>query len=148
MHRPLALLAVAGALLVPAAAQAGPARFLSVKSAERAADRAAGAIAETWEDADGVYIEDYEIDGCERDGRRRADCEVIFYLDDGAECYDTLHVRAPRRGKLVVAADSDRGAERVFEDCTEPLDEDDLLDDEEFLDDEDEHLDEDEDFDF
>jgi hypothetical protein len=133
--RPTRLLiaaALSGALLVPAAAE-GAAR-LTMKVADKHAKKAAQTVAKTFSD-EGVRVEDFMLDRCRRDTRKRADCEVTYVLTDGSECDDTIHVRLGARGRVTVTHDSGTARNRAFEDCTEPEDADDLGEGEEPLDD-------------
>jgi hypothetical protein len=127
-NRLLLAVAAAGTLLVPAAAD-GAAR-LSLKVADKEAKKAAAVVAKTYADEEGTRIQQFTLDRCERDGRRRADCEVTYLFVDGSECDDTIHVRIATRGKKVsVTHDSGPANDRVFEDCTMPED-DSLVEDE------------------
>jgi hypothetical protein len=121
LNRLLLAAAAAGTLLVPAAAD-GAAR-LALKVADKEAKKAAGVVAKTYADEEGTRIREFTLDRCERDGRRRADCEVTYLFADGSECDDTIHVRIATRGKkLTVTHDSGRANDREFEDCTLPED--------------------------
>jgi hypothetical protein len=138
-NRLLAAVLLSGTLLVPAAAD-GAAKRLTMKVADKHAKKAAKSVAKTFVD-EGVRVEEYTLDRCERDTRRRADCEVLYVLTDGSECDDTIHVRLGTRGRVAVTHDSGTARNRAFDDCTEPEDADDLAEgegegeDEEFLDD-------------
>jgi hypothetical protein len=123
MHRAAAVAAISAALLVPAVAEARPAKRLPLKSAFKAAKKSAVSV----KAIQGIEVDFFELNGCDRDGRRAADCEITYVLYDGAECYDVLHVSRTRRGKLVVASESGGRYE-----CTTPEE----LEDEELLDDE------------
>ena len=116
-HTILAVLAASVVAAAPAAAQ-GASR-LSLRAADRAADKAAQQTTDTWEDADGVGIDDYDLADCDRDSARKASCDVTYTLDDGAECDDTIHVRLNAKHRLLVTSDSDGGD---FADCTDPTD--------------------------
>jgi hypothetical protein len=119
--RPLLTAALTAALVVPAAAD-GAAR-LSLKVADKHAAKAAKSTARTYSD-DGVRVASFDLAACERAARLRADCEVTYELTDGSACDDVLHVTRGRRGKITVKADSGSSANRVFDDCTEPENED------------------------
>ena len=120
LHRTL-LLALLAAALLPAAATAST--RLSLRTADRAADRTASAIADDWEGDDGTAIDDYDLSDCDRVSKKKADCDVTYYLDDGSECDDTIHVSLNRRGRPVTKSDSDDGDTQTFEDCTAADDE-------------------------
>src|SRR3954447_22336997 len=109
------------ALAVFPAAAAGSSR-LALRVADRAADKTASHIADTWQGDDGSKIDDYDLDACDRDSRRAADCDVTYVLDDGTECDDTIHVTLSRKGRVLVESDSDDGDTQTFEDCLAPED--------------------------
>ena len=119
LHRTL-LLAILALALVPPAAVAST--RLSLRVADRSADRTASAIADDWEGDDGSTIDDYDLSDCARASRTKADCDVTYYLDDGSECDDTIHVKLNRRGRPVTTSDSDDGDTQTFQDCTAPDD--------------------------
>src|SRR3954463_7207795 len=117
----LTLAAVAAVALPVAGADA--ASRLSLRVADKAAQKSAANVVAGYEDPDGgASIESFDLSPCDRDTRRRADCEVTYVFDDGTECDDTIHVRLGGRGRVRVAADSDDAGDHVFEDCTEPQD--------------------------
>jgi hypothetical protein len=128
--RLLLILAAAGVAALPAAG-ADAASRLSLRAATKAAQKSAAGVADTYTDDDDATIESFDVAPCERDTRRRADCDVTYTFDDGRECDDTIHVRLGARGRIKVTADSDDDGGRVFDDCTEP---DDTAGDDEALD--------------
>jgi hypothetical protein len=117
--RLLLILAAAGAAALPVAG-ADAASRLSLRVANKAAQKSAATVADTYSDDDDATIESFDVSPCERDTRRRADCDVTYVLDDGRECDDTIHVRLGARGRVKVTADSDDNGEHVFDECTEP----------------------------
>src|SRR3954471_21208934 len=115
----LALAAVAAVALPVAGADA--ASQLSLRVANKAAQKSAANVVKSYEDPDGgASIESFDLAPCDRDPRRRADCGVTYVFDDGTECDDTIHVRLGTRTRVKVTADSDDTGDHVFEDCTEP----------------------------
>jgi len=128
----LTLAAVAAVALPVAGADA--ASRLSLRVANKAAQKSAADVVAGYEDPDGgASIESFDLSPCDRDTRRRADCDVTYVFDDGTECDDTIHVRLGARNRLRVTADSDDAGDHVFEDCTDP--EDDTTDEDPGLDD-------------
>src|SRR2546423_5151239 len=119
--RLLIILTALGAVALPVAG-ADAASRLSLRVANKAADNVAADVADTYTDDSDATIDSYDLSPCERDTRRRADCDVTYVFDDGTECDDTIHVRLNARGRVKVTADSDNGGETVFDDCTEPDD--------------------------
>ena len=117
LHRTL-LAAGVGLALVPAAAAASP--RLSLNVANRWADRTASDIADNWQGTDGTSIDDYDLSDCSRVSRTKADCAVTYYLDDGSDCDDTIHVRVNRKGRPITSSDSDDGDTQTFANCTDP----------------------------
>src|SRR3954451_23447386 len=118
-HRIL-LTAVLAVAVFPAASVAST--RLTLKAADRAADRTASAIADDWQGDDDSSIDDYDLSPCDRVSRKAADCDVTYTMDDGTECDDTIHVRLNRRGRALTTSDSDDGDTQTFEDCTAPED--------------------------
>src|SRR3954463_16001358 len=117
----LTLAAVAAVALPVAGADA--ASRLSLRVADKAAPKSAAHVVAGYEDPDGgASIESFDLSPCDRDARRRADCDVTYVFDDGTECDDTIHVRLGARNRVKVTADSDDTGDHVFEDCTEPED--------------------------
>ncbi|TML98054.1 MAG: hypothetical protein E6G10_23570 [Actinobacteria bacterium] len=116
----LTLTAIGAAALPVAGADA--ASRLSLRVANKAADKAAAEVVDTYTDDSDATIDSYDLSPCERDTRRRADCDVTYVFDDGTECDDTIHVRLAARGRIKVTADSDDAGDHVFDDCTEPDD--------------------------
>src|SRR3954447_19680278 len=117
----LILAAVAAVALPVAGADAAP--RLSLPVANKAAQKSADSVVKTYEDPDGgAAIESFDLAPCDRDTRRRADCDITYVFDDGTECDDTIHVRLGARNRVKVTADSDDTGDHVFEDCTEPED--------------------------
>ena len=117
----LTLAAVAAVALPVAGADA--ASRLSLRVADKAAQKSAAGVVAGYEDPDGgASIESFDLSPCDRDTRRRADCDVTYVFDDGTECDDTIHVRLGARNRLRVTADSDDAGDHVFEDCTDPED--------------------------
>jgi hypothetical protein len=119
--RLLLTLAAIGAVALPTAG-ADAASRLSLRIANKAAQKSAASVAKTYSDEDDTSIDSYELSPCDRDGRRRADCDVTYSLSDGSQCDDTIHVRLGAKGRVKVTADSDDAGDHVFDDCTEPDD--------------------------
>ena len=120
--RLLLTLAAAAAVALPVAGADAAAR-LSLRVADKAAQKSASNVVKGYEDPDGgAAIESFDLAPCDRDSRRRADCDVTYVFDDGTECDDTIHVRLGARNRVKVTADSDDAGDHVFEDCTEPED--------------------------
>jgi hypothetical protein len=119
LHRIIAPAALALAVF-PAAAVGSP--RLTLRAADRAADKTASTIADTWQGEDGSKIDDYDLSDCDRASRRAADCDVTYVLDDGTECDDTIHVTLNRKGRVRVESDSDDGDTQTFDDCLAPED--------------------------
>jgi hypothetical protein len=117
--RLLPILAAIGAAALPVAG-ADAASRLSLRAANKAAAKSAADVVDTYEGDEGETIDSFDLAPCERDTRRRADCDVTYTLDDGTECDDTIHVRLGARGRIKVTADSDDAGDHVFEDCTDP----------------------------
>src|SRR4051812_38394793 len=125
--RLLLTLAAVAALALPVAG-ADAASRLSLRAANKAAQKSADTVVKTYEDPEGgAAIESFDLAACDRDTRRRADCGVTYVFDDGTECDDTIHVRLGPRNRVKVPADSDDAGDHVFEDCTEPEPEDDVV---------------------
>jgi hypothetical protein len=117
----LTLAAVAAVALPVAGADA--ASRLSLRVANKAAQKSAAGVVAGYEDPDGgAAIESFDLSPCDRDTRRRADCDVTYVFDDGTECDDTIHVRVGARNRVRVTADSDDAGDHVFDDCTDPED--------------------------
>ena len=121
LHRIL-LSAILALVIVPAAAVAAPrlTTRLSLRVADRAADVTASDIADNWQGDDGTEIDDYDLSDCARVSRTKADCDVTYYLDDGSDCDDTIHVKLNRRGRPMTTSDSDDGDTQTFQNCTAP----------------------------
>src|SRR3954447_17713154 len=120
--RPLLTLAAAAAVALPVAG-ADAASRLSLRVANKAAQKSAENVVRTYEDPEGgAAIQSFDLAACDRDTRRRADCDVTYVFDDGTECDETIHVRLGARNRVKVTADSDDTGDHVFEDCTEPDD--------------------------
>src|SRR5207244_7177917 len=103
---------------------------LTLHAADKAAQDEAAAIADDYGDDADTTIDDFDLAPCERDTRRRADCDVTYVMSDGSECDDTIHVRLSARGRIRVTSDSDDGDTQTFDDCTAPDDgTDDTVDD-------------------
>ena len=119
LHRIL-LTAILVLALAPAAAVASA--KLSLRVANHAADRTASSVADDWEGDDGTEIDDYDLADCTRASRTKFDCAVTYYLDDGSECDDAIHVKLNRRGRPVTTSDSDDGDTQTFKNCTAPDD--------------------------
>lgn len=117
LHRILLIAALALAL-VPAAAVASA--RLSLRTADKWADRTASNISDDWQGDDGTSIDDYDLSDCTRVSRAKADCAVTYHLDDGSDCDDTIHVRLNRKGRPVTSSDSDDGDTQTFQNCTDP----------------------------
>src|SRR4051812_47074396 len=122
LTRLLLTLAAAAAVVLPVAG-ADAASQLSLRVANKAAQKSAVNVVKSYEDPDGgASIESFDLSPCDRDTRRRADCGVTYVFDDGTECDDTIHVRLGTRNRVKVSADSDDAGDHVFEDCTAPED--------------------------
>src|SRR3954453_1800922 len=120
--RLLLIFAAVAAVALPVAG-ADAASRLSLRVANKAAQKSASNVVTTYEDPDGgAAIESFDLAPCDRDARRRADCDVTYVFDDGTECDDTIHVRLGARNRVKVTADSDDAGDHVFEDCTDPGD--------------------------
>jgi hypothetical protein len=120
--RLLLILAAVAAVALPVAG-ADAASRLSLRVADKAAQKSAANVVAGYEDPDGgASIESFDLSPCDRDTRRRADCDVTYVFDDGTECDDTIHVRLGARNRVRVTADSDDSGDHVFEDCTDPED--------------------------
>src|SRR3954468_18074217 len=120
--RLLLTLAAAAAVALPVAG-ADAASRLSLRVAYKAAQKSADNVVRTYEDPEGgAAIQSFDLAACDRDTRRRADCDVTYVFDDGTECDDTIHVRLGARNRVKVTADSDDTGDHVFEDCTDPED--------------------------
>src|SRR3954463_11145460 len=118
--RLLLTLAAAAAVALPVAG-ADAASRLSLRVANKAAQKSAENVVRTYEDPEGgAAIESFDLAACDRDTRRRADCDVTYVFDDGTACDDTIHVRLGARNRVKVTADSDDAGDHVFEDCTDP----------------------------
>jgi hypothetical protein len=118
----LAAVAAVAAVALPAAG-ADAASRLSLRVANKAAQKSAAGVVKTYEDPDGgAAIESFDLAPCDRDARRRADCDVTYVFDDGTECDDTIHVRLGAHNRIRATADSDDAGDHVFEDCTDPAD--------------------------
>jgi hypothetical protein len=117
--RLLPILAAIVAAALPVAG-ADAASRLSLRAANKAAAKSAANVVDTYEGDEGAAIDSFDLAPCERDTRRRADCDVTYVFDDGTECDDTIHVRLGARGRIKVTADSDDNGDHVFDDCTDP----------------------------
>jgi hypothetical protein len=114
------LVAALALALVPAAAVASA--RLSLRTGDKWADRTASNISDDWQGDDGTSIDDYDLSDCTRVSRAKADCAVTYYLDDGSDCDDTIHVKLNRKGRPVTSSDSDAGDTQTFQNCTDPTD--------------------------
>ncbi|MFL5900869.1 MAG: hypothetical protein ACJ75S_06685 [Solirubrobacterales bacterium] len=113
--------AVAAVALPTAGAEA--ASRLSLRIANKAAQKSAANVAKTYSDDLDTTIDSYDLSPCDRAGRRKADCDVTYVLSDGSQCDDTIHIRTSVKGRLKVTADSDDdGGTHTFDDCTDPSD--------------------------
>src|SRR3954462_1694963 len=120
LTRLLLTLAAAAAVALPVAG-ADAASRLSLRVADKAAQKSAANVVAGYEDPDGgASIESFDLSPCDRDARRRADCDVTYVFDDGTECDDTIHVRLGARNRVRVTADSDDAGDHGFEGCTAP----------------------------
>jgi len=118
--RLLITLAAIGAVALPTAGAEAASR-LSLHVANKAAQKEAAVVQKDYTDDSDTTITSFDLSPCDRDSRRKAECDVTYTLSDGSECDDTITVRlAGHRVKTV--SDSEDAGDYVFDDCTDPTD--------------------------
>ena len=113
------IVACVASLGLAAAATAAP--LLTITRAERTAERHVERVAEAYSGPDEVAVDDWTVEGCERDTRRRAVCDATYELSDGGTCFDEVVVTKAKKTGKVSATSS--GAGGTFDECDEPEDE-------------------------
>jgi hypothetical protein len=119
--RTLITIAAIGAVALPTAGAEAASR-LSLRVANKAAQKSAASVVKTYQDDAGTTIDSFDLSPCDRGGRRTADCDVTYSFDDGSTCDDTIHVRLGAKARVKVTADSDDAGDHTFDDCTDPQD--------------------------
>jgi hypothetical protein len=119
--RLLITIAAIGAVALPTAGAEAASR-LSLRAANKAATKEANVVKKGYSDEDGLTVTSFDLSPCDRDGRRRAECDVTYTLSDGEECDDTITVRLGSRNRVKTVSDSEDAGDYVFDDCTDPAD--------------------------
>ena len=101
----ITLAAIAAVALPTAGAEA--ASWFSLRGANKAAQKEANVVVKGYTDDAGTTIDSFDLSPCDRDGRRRAACDVTYTLSDGSTCDDTIYVRIGARGRVKVSSDSE-----------------------------------------
>ena len=119
--RLLITLAAIGAVALPTAGAEAASR-LSLRVANKAAQKEAAVVQKDYTDDADTTIDSFDLSPCDRDSRRKAECDVTYTLSDGSECDDTITVRVGARSRVKVTSDSEDAGDYVFDDCTDPTD--------------------------